>query len=80
MLSDQQLTEIVRQAACGRCRGNGFHRAPRQDVRGHRIPGEHDFVDCPACSGLGIRMSLCRQLGAIVERGTPSTMALAGKL
>jgi DNA-directed RNA polymerase subunit RPC12/RpoP len=79
MLSDTQLTDVVRQARCERCNGKGFRRIPKEDLDGERIGGEYEYIDCPRCHGDGIRIHLCRQLAAIHSRGTPSTTAILGK-
>lgn len=79
MLSDAQLTDVVRQARCERCDGKGFRRIPKEDQRGERIGGEYDYIDCPRCHGDGVRLHLSRQLAAIYMRGTPSATAILGK-
>lgn len=68
MLSDTQLTEVVRQARCERCQGNGFRRVTKETERGEKISGEYDYLDCVHCHGEGIKIKLCRQLAAIQER------------
>lgn len=79
MLSDVQLTDVVRQARCERCDGKGFRRIPKEDQRGERIGGEYDYIDCPRCHGDGIRMHLCRQLASLYGPGTSSSKAILGR-
>jgi len=69
MPDDGALTELVRRARCQRCDGMGFRLAPALERRGERIPGAPDRSECPDCGGNGIRLGLCRRLGANLNRG-----------
>lgn len=66
MLTDEQMTAIVRQAKCTRCNGNGFKLVPAENHKGDRISGEFEPIECRECDGNGIHLTQCRRLAALV--------------
>lgn len=68
MPSDEIVTQIVREARCGRCDGKGFRLVPREDERGERIPGEVDKLDCRDCHGDGIKLKMAREMAKHWEK------------